>query len=89
MKIVAGHTDSPNLRIKPRSNRSTGAGRITQLNVETYGGGLWYTWFDKDLSVAGRVIVSTPEGGFEQRLIDLKKVRASELLIHRKVLSLI
>ena len=55
-KVIGGHTDSPNLRIKPCSKKE-GASGITQLNVECYGGGLWHTWFDRDLSVAGRVII--------------------------------
>mmetsp|Transcript_4997 Transcript_4997/g.10523 ORF Transcript_4997/g.10523 Transcript_4997/m.10523 type:complete len:485 (+) Transcript_4997:163-1617(+) len=84
LKIIGGHTDSPNLRIKPRSSRATGAGRITQLNVETYGGGLWHTWFDRDLSVAGRVILEEEGGTYRQVLVDLKKpiCRIPSLCIH-------
>ena len=40
-KIVAGHTDSPNLQVKPNSKRS--ASGCVQLGVECYGGGLWHT----------------------------------------------
>jgi len=82
-KVIGGHTDSPNLRIKPCSKKS-GAGNITQLNVECYGGGLWHTWFDRDLSVAGRVIVKKSDGTFKQELVNLKKpiCRVPSLCIH-------
>ncbi|GMI34860.1 hypothetical protein TeGR_g916 [Tetraparma gracilis] len=73
-KVVGGHTDSPNIRIKPHSKRGAGAGGATQLNVEAYGGGLWHTWLDRDLSVAGRVLVRSPDGStVTQQLVDLER----------------
>eukprot|EP00276_Gloeochaete_wittrockiana_P002075 CAMPEP_0184673268 /NCGR_PEP_ID=MMETSP0308-20130426/86582_1 /TAXON_ID=38269 /ORGANISM="Gloeochaete witrockiana, Strain SAG 46.84" /LENGTH=489 /DNA_ID=CAMNT_0027120735 /DNA_START=128 /DNA_END=1597 /DNA_ORIENTATION=+ len=87
MKIVAGHTDSPNLKVKPVS-AVTKAGFL-QLGVETYGGGLWYTWFDRDLTIAGRVIVSVSAGAsspprFDHRLVHVTRplMRISSLAIH-------
>jgi aspartyl aminopeptidase len=56
--VIGGHTDSPNLKVKPRSQKpSKGATSVVQLGVECYGGGLWHTWFDRDLSISGKVLV--------------------------------
>lgn len=82
-KIIGGHTDSPNLRVKPRSQR-TAAGCI-QLGVECYGGGLWHTWFDRDLGVSGRVLVrSANNSKIVLRLIQINRalLRISNLAIH-------
>lgn len=84
-KIIGGHTDSPNLKIKPLSKRLNGAGCV-QLGVETYGGGLWHTWFDRDLGLSGRVLVkNTSTSMVTQRLIkimDRAVCRISTLAIH-------
>jgi len=53
--IVGAHTDSPCLRIKPRPD--TGQLGWRQLGVEVYGGALLNSWLDRDLGVAGRVIL--------------------------------
>lgn len=52
-KIVASHTDSPCLKLKEAPEMK---GDFTRLNVETYGGGLYYTFFDRPLRIAGRII---------------------------------
>lgn len=54
--IIGGHTDSPNLRVKPSSKCPTKFNNTT-LGVECYGGGLWHTWFDRDLGISGKVLV--------------------------------
>lgn len=56
-RITGSHTDSPCLRIKPSPEMTTG--NIIRLNTEVYGGPILSTWFDRPLSIAGRVIVKS------------------------------
>ena len=85
-RYVSYPIDSPNLKVKPRSKRS--ASGCIQLAVECYGGGLWHTWFDRDLGISGRVLVRTKtEDGKEtvkQRFVKIDKplARVSTLCIH-------
>ena len=58
-RIIGTHTDSPNLRVKPRADVKSHGYR--QLAVEPYGGVLLHTWLDRDLGLAGRVSVAAGE----------------------------
>lgn len=53
-KIIGAHTDSPCLKIAPVSKAKFKS--YAQSHVMTYGGGLWHTWFDRDLILAGKVV---------------------------------
>ncbi|KAK6202433.1 peptidase M18 [Scheffersomyces amazonensis] len=79
--IVGAHTDSPCLRIKPVSSR-TSEGFI-QVGVEQYGGLIAHSWFDRDLSIAGRVYVNENDQ-FVPKLIKIDKplLRIPTLAIH-------
>lgn len=57
-RIISAHSDSPGFRIKPKAEMLTEGG-IVKLNVEVYGGPILYTWFDRPLSIAGRVMLRT------------------------------
>jgi len=81
LNLLAAHTDSPCFKLKPLTNvQSQG---FNQVGVATYGGGLWHTWFDRDLTIAGRVLIST-EKGIESRLVDIDRpiLRIPTLAIH-------
>lgn len=55
-KIISAHSDSPGFRIKPDAE-IVAPGDVLKLNTEVYGGPILYTWFDRPLSFAGRVIL--------------------------------
>ena len=53
LRIVGAHTDSPTFKVRPHSDVRQAGYRL--VGVEPYGGGLWHTWLDRELTVAGRV----------------------------------
>lgn len=55
-KLICAHTDSPGFRIKPAPEMFSEGGMV-RLNTEVYGGPILYTWFDRPLSIAGRVLL--------------------------------
>ena len=54
--MICAHSDSPTFRIKPNAEMLTEGG-LVKLNTEVYGGPIMSTWFDRPLTLAGRVIV--------------------------------
>jgi aspartyl aminopeptidase len=69
LRLVGAHTDSPCLRVKPQPELQRQG--FLQLGVEVYGGALLAPWFDRDLSLAGRVTFRR-DGRVESQLIDFR-----------------
>ena len=71
LRMVGAHTDSPCLKLKPAPVLS-GHG-VQRLGVEVYGGVLLNPWFDRDLSIAGRVHLRTADASLTSRLVNLAR----------------
>ncbi len=82
--MVCAHCDSPTFRIKPNAEMLCEGG-IVKLNTEVYGGPILSTWFDRPLTIAGRVIVRGKDAmSPETRLLHVKHplLQISSLAIH-------
>lgn len=81
-QIIASHSDSPTFKIKEHPEVIKD-GHYIELNVERYGGMLCAPWFDRPLSIAGRVLVEQ-DGVIKSKLIDFKRdmVMLPSLAIH-------
>ena len=83
-RVVGGHTDSPNLRVKQHPDRVVAGWQVVAL--EPYGGAWLNSWLDRDLGISGRLSVRDPDadGGLSHRLvlIDAPILRVPQLAIH-------
>ena len=83
INIAAAHTDSPALKIKGLNAEMPVEGSYLKLNVECYGGLLMSTWFDRPLSIAGRVMVKEKDKIVEKLLkIDRDLLMLPSVAIH-------
>ncbi len=78
LRLVGAHTDSPTFRVRPRPDVRQAGYRL--VGVEPYGGGLWHTWLDRELTVAGRVVLRG--GGTALVRLPGAPVRLPSLAIH-------
>ena len=81
-RLAGAHTDSPTFKVRPIPDVRRNGYR--QVGVEPYGGVLFHTWFDRDLTLAGRVAVREPDGTIAHRLVHLPgaPLRIPSLAIH-------
>ena len=83
-RMICAHCDSPTFRIKPNAEM-TCEGGIVKLNTEVYGGPIMSTWFDRPLTIAGRVIVRGEDAlSPKTLLLHIKRplLQISNLAIH-------
>ena len=81
-RIVGGHTDSPNLRVKQQPDRLVVGWRVVAL--APYGGAWLNSWLDRDLGISGRLSVRSEGAGLSHRLIRIDDpiLRVPQLAIH-------
>lgn len=81
-RIVGGHTDSPNLRVKQHPDRTEARWRMVRL--EPYGGAWLNSWLDRDLGISGLISLRSRFIGVENRLVCFNEplLRVPQLAIH-------
>ena len=86
-RIVGAHTDSPNLRLKAKPSYVKEG--YAQLGVEVYGGALLNSWLDRDLALAGRILIraeksADPRSPLASHLVTLDAIhiRVAQLAVH-------
>ena len=77
-RILGSHTDSPNLRVKPHPDAGVLGWR--QVAVEVYGGALYNSWLDRDLGLAGRLVLR--DGSAHLVNVDRPLLRVPQLAVH-------
>ena len=71
LRMTGAHTDSPCLMVKPQPEIAVKG--YLQLGVEVYGSALLNPWFDRDLSIAGRLVYRNKRQQLKQTLVDFKR----------------
>src|ERR1700733_2567817 len=81
-RVIGGHTDSPNLRVKQHPDREVVGWQMVAL--EPYGGAWLNSWLDRDLGISGRLSVRSEGAGLSHRLIRIDDpiLRVPQLAIH-------
>lgn len=69
--VLAAHTDSPCPKLRPVSYSAKGG--FLHVRVQPYGTGVWQTWFDRDLSIAGRVLLRRKDGVLVHELVRVRR----------------
>ncbi len=82
-KLVVSHTDFPALKIK--ENVSLKSANCLKLDAETYGGGMWYTFFDRPLKLAGRIVKKTENGIVAETYVSPFNVCIPSVAIHQNM----
>lgn len=77
-RVLGAHTDSPNLRVKPLPD--TGSAGFRQVAVELYGGPLLNSWLDRDLGLAGRLVLRGGDAALVN--VDRALMRVPQLAVH-------